>query len=114
MESIPPMVDGDDVIQGTIIKNLGKSDLVLCDMSILNPNVFYELGIRTALNKSVAIVRDEFTDEIDNWIIDELKAVGCDSAKSVLELTPEELLKRTDLEEETIAEIYRVLRAEFE
>ena len=57
---------------------------------------------------------DEFTDEIDNWIIDELKAVGCDSAKSVLELTPEELLKRTDLEEETIAEIYRVLRAEFE
>jgi N utilization substance protein A len=57
---------------------------------------------------------DEFTDEIDNWIIDELKAVGCDSAKSVLELTPEELLKRTDLEEETISEIYRVLRAEFE
>jgi N utilization substance protein A len=57
---------------------------------------------------------DEFTDEIDNWILDELKAVGCDSAKSVLELTPEELLKRTDLEEETIAEIYRVLRAEFE
>lgn len=57
---------------------------------------------------------DEFTDEIDDWIIDELKAVGCDTAKSVLELTPEELVKRTDLEEETIAEIYRVLREEFE
>ncbi len=57
---------------------------------------------------------DEFTDEIDDWIIDELKSVGCDTAKSVLELTPEELVKRTDLEEETIAEIYRVLRAEFE
>ncbi|MCB9195957.1 MAG: transcription termination/antitermination protein NusA [Flavobacteriales bacterium] len=57
---------------------------------------------------------DEFTDEIDDWIIDELKSVGCDTAKSVLDLTPDELVKRTDLEEETIAEIYRILKAEFE
>lgn len=57
---------------------------------------------------------DEFSDEMDSWIIDELKAVGCDSAKSVLDLTPEELMKRTDLEEETIKEIFSILKAEFE
>ena len=57
---------------------------------------------------------DEFTDEIDSWIIDELKAIGCDSAKSVLDLTTEELVKRTDLEEETIEEVAKILRAEFE
>ncbi|MEC8031612.1 MAG: transcription termination factor NusA, partial [Bacteroidota bacterium] len=47
---------------------------------------------------------DEFSDEIDGWIIDELKAIGCDSAKSVLEIGVEDLVKRTDLEEETIEE----------
>ena len=45
---------------------------------------------------------EEFADEIDNWIIDELKAIGCDTAKSVLELSTEDLVKRTDLEEETV------------
>lgn len=57
---------------------------------------------------------DEFADEIDSWIIDELKAIGCDTAKSVLELSPAELVKRTDLEEETVKELMKILRAEFE
>ncbi len=57
---------------------------------------------------------DEFVDEIEGWIIDELKAVGCDTAKSVLELSAGDLLKRTDLEEETIKEVLEILRAEFE
>jgi N utilization substance protein A len=57
---------------------------------------------------------DEFADEIDEWIIDELKAIGCDTAKSVLELSPDELVRRTDLEEETIKEIVRILKSEFE
>ena len=56
----------------------------------------------------------EFSDEIDNWIIEELKGIGCDTAKSVLELEPLELVKRTDLEEETIKEVVRILKAEFE
>ncbi len=56
----------------------------------------------------------EFNDEIDQWIIDELMSVGCDTAKSVLELSKEELIKRTDLEEETIKEVFRILRTEFE
>ncbi len=57
---------------------------------------------------------DEFGDEIDQWIIDTLKKVGCDTAKSVLDVTDEELVQRTDLEEETIKEIKNILKAEFE
>ncbi len=57
---------------------------------------------------------EEFSDEIETWVIDELKRVGCDTARSVLKLTPEELERRTDLEKETIDEVRRVLQAEFE
>ncbi|MBT5438703.1 transcription termination factor NusA [Crocinitomicaceae bacterium] len=57
---------------------------------------------------------EEFADEIDSWIIDELKAIGCDTAKSVLEISIEDLTQRTDLEKETIEEVFRVLKAEFE
>jgi N utilization substance protein A len=57
---------------------------------------------------------EEFADEIDSWIIDELKRVGLDTAKSVLALNVDELVRRTDLEEDTIHEIIQVLQAEFE
>lgn len=57
---------------------------------------------------------EEFADEIDGWILDELKAIGCDTAKSVLELSVPDLVKRTDLEEETINEVLKILRSEFE
>ncbi len=57
---------------------------------------------------------EEFSDEIEAWIIDELKRVGCDTARSVLTLTAEELERRTDLEKETIADIRRILQEEFE
>ena len=56
---------------------------------------------------------DEFSDEIEAWIIDEFKRVGCDTGRSVLKLSAEELEKRTDLEVETIAEVRRVLTEEF-
>jgi N utilization substance protein A len=57
---------------------------------------------------------EEFSDEIETWIIDELKRVGCDTARSVLKLTAAELERRTDLEKETIDEVRKVLQAEFE
>src|SRR5690606_8932845 len=57
---------------------------------------------------------DEFADEVDGWIIDELKSIGCDTARSVLALSREELLRRTDFEEETVDEILRIFAAEFE
>ncbi len=56
----------------------------------------------------------EFSDEIEDWIIEELKKVGCDTAKSVLNLTVEDLVSRTDLEEETVRDVMRILKAEFE
>lgn len=57
---------------------------------------------------------EEFSDEIEGWIIDELKRVGCDTARSVLDLSAEELERRTDLEKETIADVRRILSEEFE
>jgi N utilization substance protein A len=57
---------------------------------------------------------DEFTDEIDGWVIDELKKVGCDTARSVLNLTDEELIRRADLEVETIKEVKEILQREFD
>ncbi len=57
---------------------------------------------------------DEFGDEIDGWIIDVLKGIGCDTARSVIDIPAEDLAKRTDLEEETIKEVLRILREELE
>ena len=57
---------------------------------------------------------EEFSDEIDEWVIDELKRIGCDTARAVLTLNADELERRTDLEKETIAEVRRVLQEEFE
>jgi N utilization substance protein A len=57
---------------------------------------------------------EEFSDEIEPWIIDELKRIGCDTARSVLVLSFDELVRRTDLEKETVEEVRKVLQAEFE
>lgn len=75
----------------------------------------YEIDVfRESDEEEYDIDLEEFADEIDNWIIDELKGIGCDTAKSVLELSPDELVRRTELEEETVKEIISILRAEFE
>ena len=60
------------------------------------------------------VLLDEFNDEIDQWIIDALKSIGCDTAKSVLAVSVEELSKRADLDEETVEDVQKILRAEFE
>ncbi len=60
------------------------------------------------------IYLDEFADEIEQWIIDQFKSIGCDTAKSVLAVSREDLIRRTDLEEETIDEVLAILAAEFE
>lgn len=57
---------------------------------------------------------EEFSDEIESWVIDALKGIGCDTARSVLNLSKDELLRRTDLEEETIDDLMKILAAEFE
>ena len=60
-EAIPPKAKGADLIHAGIVNNLEISDLVLCDISTLNPNVFFEFGIRTSLNKPVCVIKDNLT-----------------------------------------------------
>jgi N utilization substance protein A len=76
----------------------------------------YELDVyrETEEDEEEDVSLDEFADEIDGWVLDALKAIGCDTAKSVLDLPVEDLVKRTDLEEETIQEVISILRSEFE
>jgi N utilization substance protein A len=76
----------------------------------------YEIDVyrETEVEDEEDVTLDEFVDEIDSWIIDTLKGIGCDTAKSVLEIPFKELVKRTDLEEETVKEIIRILKSEFE
>ena len=60
------------------------------------------------------VLLSEFSNEIDEWVIERLESIGCDTAKSVLAFTPEDIAKRADLEDETVAEVFRILKAEFE
>lgn len=63
-EAVSPKSSGSDLIHADIITNLSNCDLVLCDMSLVNPNVFFEFGIRCALDKSVALVIDDKTEKV--------------------------------------------------
>ena len=74
----------------------------------------YEIDVYRDIDEDEDVALTEFADEIDEWIIDVFKSIGCDTAKSVLELGVEELSRRTDLEEETINEVQNILRSEFE
>ena len=74
-------------------------------------DVFREMDEDT---ESEDIYLNEFSDEIDQWVIDALKAIGCDTAKSVLAISRQDLIRRTDLEEETVDEVLAILTAEFE
>jgi N utilization substance protein A len=75
----------------------------------------YEIDVyREADEHDEDVDIEEFSDEIESWILDEFKRIGLDTAKSVLALTVNELVKRTDLEEETVKEVLSILQAEFE
>jgi N utilization substance protein A len=76
----------------------------------------YELDVyrETEEEEEEDVSLDEFSDEIESWVLDALKAIGCDTAKSVLDLSVEDLAKRTDLEEETIQDVITILKSEFE
>ena len=91
---------------------IGKGGLNIKLASMLTD---YEIDVfRDVAGAEEDIDLDEFADEIESWILDELKAVGCDTARSVLDLSVQELVKRTDLEEETVKEVMKILRSEFE
>jgi len=91
---------------------IGKGGLNIKLASMLTE---YEIDVfRDIAEAEEDIDLEEFADEIEGWILDQLKAIGCDTARSVLELSVQELVKRTDLEEETVKEVVKILRSEFE
>ena len=75
----------------------------------------YEIDVYRDVDEMMDDVAiEEFSDEIESWIINELKAIGCDSARSILELDAEDLVKRTDLEIETVENVLSILKSELE
>ena len=74
----------------------------------------YEIDVKREGLEEEDVELTEFTDEIEDWVIIELKKIGLDTARSVLETSVAELVKRTDLEEETILDVQRILKEEFE
>jgi N utilization substance protein A len=96
-----------------ISKAIGKKGL---NIKLAGELTGYEIDVYRDLTEEddEDVNIDEFNDEIEEWILDELKSIGCDTAKSVLDLSIEELVKRTDLEEETIAEVIEIFKKEFE
>lgn len=86
-----------------------------CNIKLASKLIGYDIEVyRDSDEDYDDVALQEFDDEIEQWIIDELVRIGCDTAKSVLALTKEELLARTDLEEETIEDVLRILNEEFE
>jgi len=96
-------------------KGIGRGG---CNVALAGMLVGRELEVWREL-KDVAddeedVLLSEFSDVIDGWIIEKLESIGCDTAKSVLAVDPEDIAKRADLEDETVEEIFRILKAEFE
>ena len=97
-------------------KGIGKGG---CNIRLAGMLVGKEIEVWRELPKDEVeeeedVLLSEFDDVIDNWIIEKLQAIGCDTAKSVLALSAEDIAKRADLEDETVAEVMDILRAEFE
>lgn len=86
-----------------------------CNIKLASKLTGYEIEVYRDTDEDLDdVALKEFSDEIDQWIIDEFIKIGCDTAKSVLSLTREDLINRTDLEEETIDNVLQILKAEFE
>jgi N utilization substance protein A len=91
---------------------IGKGGL---NIRLASQLVGYEIDVyRDTVEEEEDVNLDEFADEIDSWIIDTLKRIGCDTAKNVLAIPVNELIRRTDLEEETVQELISILKSEFE
>ncbi len=101
-------------------KGIGKGG---CNIKLASLLVGREIEVWRDIPKSTEnvageeeedVLLSEFSNEIDDWIIEKLQSIGCDTAKSVLALSPEDIAVRADLEDETVAEVRRILKSEFE
>ncbi|MBQ7269458.1 MAG: transcription termination/antitermination protein NusA [Bacteroidales bacterium] len=97
-------------------KGIGRGG---CNVQLAGMLVDREIEVWRELPKDAAeeeedVLLSEFSNEIDEWVIERLESIGCDTAKSVLALSAEDIAKRADLEDETVEEVLQILRAEFE
>ena len=98
-------------------KGIGRGG---CNIQLAGMLVDREIEVWRELPKDATgddeedVLLSEFSNEIDQWVIDRLEAIGCDTAKSVLALSAEDIAKRADLEDETVIEVMNILKAEFE
>lgn len=110
----------DDTMRASVFLNPDQVSLAIgkggFNIRLAGQLVGYEIDVYrdSAEDEDTDIELEEFADEIDSWIIDELKGIGCDTAKDVIQLDVDDLVRRTELEEETILEIKKILSAEFE
>ena len=74
----------------------------------------YQIDVYRFTEDSDDIYLDEFSDEIDSWVIDALKGIGCTTAKAVLNMPREQIIDKADLEESTVDQVLDILKAEFE
>jgi N utilization substance protein A len=107
MKKIKKQIDPDEVSQA-----IGKGGL---NIKLASRLTGYEIDVYREIDyeDEEDVNLDEFSDEIDQWVLDEFKKIGCDTAKNVLEISKEDLLRRTDLEEETVNEALKIFKSEF-
>ena len=97
-------------------KGIGRGG---CNIQLAGMLVGREIEVWRELPKDLAseeedVALEEFANEIDQWVIDKLMAIGCDTAKEVLAIEPDQIAKRADLDDETVADVISILKAEFE
>ena len=97
-------------------KGIGRGG---CNIQLAGMLVGREIEVWRELPKDLAseeedVALEEFANEIDQWVIDKLMAIGCDTAKDVLAIEPDQIAKRADLDDETVADVISILKAEFE
>ena len=116
------VLGGDDdkikvyMLPDEVKKGIGKGG---CNIKLAGMLVGKEIEVWRELPKEEEEEEEDvllslFSNEIDAWVIEKLQAIGCDTAKSVLALSPEDIAKRADLEDETVEEVLDILRSEFE
>ncbi len=118
---ISSIVNGEDgkikvyMLPDEVKKGIGKGG---CNIRLASMLVGQEIEVWRELPKQDEeeedVLLSEFENEIEPWIIEKLQSIGCDTAKSVLALSPADIAKRADLEDETVAEVLNILRSEFE
>ena len=110
----------DDTMRASVFLNPDQVSLAIgkggFNIRLAGQLVGYEIDVYrdSPEDEDTDIELEEFSDEIDSWILDELKSIGCDTARDVIQLDTDDLVRRTELEEETIVEIKKILKAEFE